>query len=168
MKISHSQVKAYKRVFSHRPFVNTKLDAKPGSSAYIQLVSAASRYAGSKLVQDLMTLSQVPLDLMFRGKRYKALNILYDIAADETAHNRDRVNAAKELVAATEGTDKTKLELSIGVGVTESSIIDDFNKKLSMMANKAVEQVKTGVTTVEDLGAMKATKEEDNENVIDV
>ena len=97
---------AYKKVFGDRDFVKERMHLPTDDPRYKELTSAASRYRNtSKLVTEILTLSQAPLDLMFMGARYKAIGVLADIM-ENGRFDRDKINAAKELLAATKGAEK--------------------------------------------------------------
>ena len=97
------------------------------------------------------------MDLIFTGARYKAIGVLAEIM--ETGKlDRDRVNAAKELLAATKGPENIKMELD--VGVKENSAVEQLNEQLAAMAAKQKRMLETGSTDLKELGAMKV-KEDD-------
>ena len=111
---------AHKKVFGDRDFVKERMHLPTDDPRYKELTSAASRYRNtSKLVTEILTLSQAPLDLMFMGARYKAIGVLADIM-ENGRFDRDKINAAKELLAATKGAEK--MQLDIGVGTTDKAI----------------------------------------------
>lgn len=152
-----SYVDAYKRVFCHREFVKKRKNASTDSVEYRELTAAASRYRKSKIVTDILTVSQVPLDIMFSGYRYKAVAVLADVM--ETARfDRDKINAAKELLAATKGPDNVKIELD--VGVKESSAVQQMNQQLAEIAKKQKDLIEAGISTLDEFGSMK-TQEKD-------
>lgn len=161
LTMDDNYTEAYKRVFTDRDFVANRLDAEAGSVKYRELTSAASRYRKSKLVVDILTVSQAPLELMFTGARYKALGVLAEIMT-ESKYDRDRINAAKELLAATKGPDNVKIDLDIGV--KESSAVQNLNAQLAALASNSMAHLKAGTTDLKQLGAMKVNDEE----VIDV
>lgn len=143
---------AYKRVFVERDFVKERLSAPTDSQKYVELTSAASRYRRSKLVVDILTVSQVPLDLIFSGYRYKAIGVLAGIM--ETArYDRDKINAAKELLVATKGADNVKIELD--VGVQESTALQQLNDQLSQVAHRQKLLLEADAGNLEEFGAMK-------------
>ena len=148
---------AYKKVFADREFVKVRMDLPSDDPKYGELTSAASRYRRSKLVTDLLTASQVPLDLIFTGHRYKAVGVLAHIM-ENGKYDRDRINAAKELLAATKAPDNVKIELD--VGVSESSAIQQLNDQLAEIAGRSLKHLEAGSTNLNELGAMKV-KEED-------
>ena len=157
MTNSSNYTEAYKKVFSDRDFVKNRLTALKSSPQYSELTSAASRYRRTKLVTDILTVSQVPLDLMFTGHRYKAISVLANVM--ETAKlDRDKVNAAKELLAATKGPDSVKIELD--VGVTESSAIQQLNDQLAEIAGRSIKHLEAGSTSLKELGALKVTDDD--------
>jgi hypothetical protein len=148
---------AYKKVFMDRKFVQERMQQPTGTTKYKELTAAASRYRKSKLVVDILTLSQVPLDLMFTGQRYKALGVLAQVM--ETGKlDRDRINAAKELLAATNGPENVKIELD--VGVKEDSAVQQLNEQLAVMAARQKNMLEAGASKLEDFGNMKP-KEDD-------
>lgn len=149
---------AYKKTFNDREFVKLRVDATTDSVKYRELTSAASRYRKSKLVVDILTTSQVPLDMMFTGARYKAIGILADVMVT-AKYDRDKINAAKELLAATKGSDNMKIELDIGV--KESSAVQQLNEQLARLADSSLIHLKHGTTDLSTLGSMKVIKEED-------
>lgn len=149
---------AYKKVFVHRPFVQDRMSLPTGSPKYAELTSAASRYRRTKLVVDILTVSQVPLDMIFAGARYKALAALVDVIENGQL-DKDVVNASKELLAATAGPENIKIELDIGI--KEDSAVKDLNHQLSMMAAKQTELLSSGAVSLETIGNMKVSKPED-------
>lgn len=152
---------AYSKVFSHREFVKQRKNAPTDSTKYMELTSAASRYRKSKLVVDILTVSELPLHLMFAGYRFKAVGILADIM--ETARlDRDKINAAKELLAATKGPENIKMELDIGV--KESSAVQQMNDQLAIMAKRQSDMLEAGISDLKEFGSMKVV---DNEDIID-
>ena len=157
MTNNSNYTEAYKKVFSERDFVKARLDAPKNSSLYSELTSAASRYRRTKLVTDILTVSQVPLDLMFTGHRYKAVGVLAEVM-ENAKLDRDKVSAAKELLAATKGPDNVKIELD--VGVTESSAIQQLNDQLAEIAGRSIKHLEAGSTNLKELGALKVTDDD--------
>ena len=152
---------AYKKVFADREFVRVRANLPTDSAQYGELTSAASRYRRSKLVTDILTASQVPLDLIFTGHRYKAIGVLAEIM-ESGRYDRDRINAAKELLAATKGPDNVKIELD--VGVSESSAVQQLNDQLAEIAGRSLVHLQAGSTNLNELGAMKVK----HDDIIDV
>lgn len=149
---SSNYTEAYKKVFSDREFVRLRRDLPTDDPRYGELTSAASRYRRTKLVTDILTASQVPLDLIFTGHRYKAIGVLADVM-ENGKYDRDKINAAKELLAATKGPDNVKIELD--VGVSESSAVDQLNDQLAAIAGRSLKHLEAGATSLKELGAMK-------------
>jgi len=147
-----SITEAYKKTFRDRPFVKERMNCATHTSSYRELTSASSRYRKSKLVVDILTLSQVPLDLMFTGARYKAVSVLAEVMVTAKL-DRDKINAAKELLAATKGPENLKIELD--VGVKESSAVDQLNEQLASIAAKQKQLIEAGVSDIKEFGAMK-------------
>lgn len=148
---------AYKKVFADRDFVKERINLPTTHPKYAELTSAASRYRRTKLVTDILTASQVPLDLIFTGHRYKAIGILADVM-ENGRYDRDRINAAKELLAATKGPENMKIELD--VGVSESSAIQQLNDQLAEIAGRSLKHLQAGSTNLNELGAMKVVDDD--------
>lgn len=148
---------AYKKVFSERDFVKDRINLPTDSVKYAELTSAASRYRRTKLVTDILTASQVPLDLIFTGHRYKAVGVLADIM-ENGKYDRDKINAAKELLAATKGPENVKVELDIGV--SESSAVQQLNDQLAEIAGRSMKHLQAGSTNLNELGAMKVVDDD--------
>ena len=151
---------AYKRVFSDRGFVKARLNEPTDSPKYVELTSAASRYRRSKLVVDLLTVSQVPLDLIFSGQRYKAIGVLAQIM-ENGRYDRDKINAAKELLAATKGADNVKIELDIGV--KENTAVRQLQEQLAGIAAKQKTYLEHGISDLKEFGSMKVIEVEEIE-----
>lgn len=143
---------AYKKTFMHRDFVQQRMNLPTNTSKYVELCNAAARYRRTKLVTDILTASQVPLDLIFTGHRYKAIGVLADIM-ESGKYDRDRINAAKELLAATKGPENMKIELD--VGVKESSAVQQLNDQLAEIAGRSLTHLQAGATSLNELGALK-------------
>lgn len=156
ISMEDNYTEAYKRTFSYRDFVKERMDVKPDSVKYKELSSAASRYRRSKLVIDILTFSQVPLDIMFSGYRYKAIGVLAN-EMETAQYSRDRIAAAKELLAAVKGPENVKIELDIGV--KESSAVASLNDQLAQMASRSLIHLEAGTVTLSELGSMKPKEE---------
>jgi hypothetical protein len=154
MTNEENYTEAYKKVFMDRDFVKKRMNLPTDSPKYAELTSAASRYRRTKLVVDILTVSQVPLDMIFSGYRYKALGVLAEIMMDGR-YDRDRVSAAKELLSATAGTEHVKIELDIGV--KEDSAVKQLNDQLSLMAATQKEKLISGANKLSDFGSMNVS-----------
>lgn len=156
ISLEDNYTEAYKKTFSYRDFVKNRLDVAPDSSKYRELTNAASRYRRSKLVVDLLTFSQVPLDILFSGYRYKAIGVLAN-EMETAAYSRDRIAAAKELLLAVKGPENKKIELEIGV--KESSAVANLSQQLTDLANNSLMQLESGQVDLVRLGSMVAKEE---------
>lgn len=149
---------AYKKTFYYRDFVKARISADTKSIKYAELTSAASRYRrNNKLVADLLVYSQAPLEIMFLGWRYKAVGVLADTMMNAKL-DRDKINAAKELLVATKGPETKRIELDIGV--KENSAIASLNEQLSIMAGKQVMLLESGARELSDFGSLKPKQED--------
>lgn len=147
---------AYKKTFGYRDFVKDRINEDTNSNKYIELVSSASRYRKSKLVNEIMTYSQVPLKMLYRGHAYQAMGVLQEVMVHGKL-DRDRVAAAKTILEATKDDENVKIELDIGV--KESSAVQQLNEQLSELANKSLTHLHNGTMDVSKLGSMKVKEE---------
>lgn len=151
MTLDDNFTEAFKKVFSYRDFVKERLDAEPGSVKYNELSSAASRYRRSKLVVELLTMSQAPLDIMFMGWRYKALGVLAEVMTNSKL-DKDKINAADKLLLHTAS---TTAKLEIDIGVKENSAVTNLAEQLAEVAVRQKKLLETGVTDLNTFGALK-------------
>jgi hypothetical protein len=147
---------AYKKVFWERDFVKERANAPTESSKYKELTSAASRYRKSKLVVDILTVSQVPLDLMFAGARMKAAGVLAELMMT-AKYDKDRIAAADKLLQHTAGPETRKIELELGV--KQDSAVQQLNEQLALMAAKQKAMLEVDAGKLKDFGAMKIQAE---------
>lgn len=151
-----SYIEAYKRTFYYRDFVQERMDAEPGSVKYNELSSAASRYRRTnKLVSDILTYSQAPLDIMYMGWRYKALGVLHDVMMNGR-HDKDKVAAADKLMQHTASAGN-KLEISIGV--KDNSMVESLMAQLSVAASTQKQMLEAGARTLDDFGSLSPKEE---------
>ena len=151
-----SVLDAYKRTFSHRESVSSRWNAQPGTKEYGFLTSAASRYNLSPAVTKIKTQAMVPIHLLFAGLRYQAVNVL---ATEMTTaqYSRDRIAAAKELLAAVKPPENIKME--IDVGVKENNAIEQLNAQLASFASTSLVHLQAGTTDLNKLGSMKVVED---------
>jgi hypothetical protein len=97
------------------------------------------------------------MEIMFLGLRYKAVGVLADVMMN-ARQDRDKINAAKELLAATKGPETQKIELDIGV--KENSAIANLNEQLSVLAGRQKMLLEAGARDLADFGSMKVKQEE--------
>ena len=151
ISMDDNYTEAYKRTFYDRKFVKDRITLDTSDPRYGELTSAASRYRRSKLVVDILTLSQVPMELMFAGLRYKAVGVLANVMMT-AKYDRDRVAAAKELLLATKS-DNIKVDLDIRVN--ENSAVTDLRTQLAQMAATQTAYLQSGTASLQELGAMR-------------
>ena len=161
ISMDDNYTEAYKRTFHDRKFVKDRVALDTRDPRYGELTSAASRYRRSKLVVDILTLSQVPMELMFAGLRYKAVGVLANVMMNGK-YDRDRIAAAKELLMATKS-DNIKVDLDIKVN--ENSAVADLKAQLAQMAATQITYLHSGTTSLQELGAMKPRGEYEDAEV---
>jgi hypothetical protein len=70
---------------------------------------------------------------------------------------RDRIAAAKELLAAVKPPENLKIEMDIGV--KENSAIQSLNEQLASFASNSLVHLQAGTTDLNRLGSMKVKEE---------
>ena len=133
LTMDDNYTEAYKKVFFDREFVQNRMHLPTDTSQYKELTSAASRYRQSKLVVDILTASQAPLHIMFGGERVRAIMVLATVMTT-SKFDRDKINAAKELLAATKGPETSKIELDMGYSASAMSMQQQLNNQLAQIA----------------------------------
>lgn len=151
---------AYKRTFCDRDFVKERRNLDTSSVGYRELTNAASKYRRSKTVVDLLTYSQAPLDIMFAGDRYRAVAVLAR-EMEEAKFSKDRIMAAKELLAATKGPENLKIALD--VGVQESTAVQQLNDQLAAIAARQKTLLESGAASLLEFGGMSAKEDQSEE-----
>lgn len=153
LSMNDNYTEAYKRTFYHRDFVKERMNKPTDSNEYKELTFAASRYRRSKIVVDILTLSQVPMYLLFRGYQYEAIGVLH-----QTMHSakmdRDKINAAKELLAATKMPENMKIELDVGVKDTDA--MKSLNEQLNLLAMNQKRMLENGYN-IKDIQKVSAS-----------
>ena len=157
VSMDDNYTEAYKRTFCERDFVKSRVNLPTNSAKYAELTSAASRYRRSKLVVDILTASQVPLGLLYMGHQYEAVNVLYDVM-HTAKYDRDKINAAKELLAAVKLPETAKVELD--VSVKENTAVQQLNDQLAQLASRELAHLQAGNVDLATLGAMKVNTED--------
>lgn len=155
--MNDNYVEAYRKVFYDRDFVKNRMNVSTTSDEYKELTSAASRYRASKLVTEILTYSQIPENIFYAGYRMKAMGVLHDMMYNARS-DMAKVNAAKEILAATKGPEK--IDMRLDVEVKESSAVQQLNEQLMQMAAKQKILLEAGGTDLKELGAMKAVERE--------
>ena len=139
-------VNAYRRAFADREFVYSRAGCKSDSPEYAALTSAASRYRKSKLVTDILTISQAPLHIMFQGERFKAMQVLAD-RMQNANYDKDKIAAADALLKHTAPNEKMKIELDVGIGTNSS--MQNLTDQLAIMAARQQELLSKGLSLVD-------------------
>lgn len=137
-------VEAYKKARASDAFVQARMDVPTDSVAYTELSSAASRYRKSKLVRQILTQSDLPLYLMFQAERYKAVAVLAR-EMQSAAYSRDRITAAKELLAAVKAPENMQIELGIGPNKEARDLHADLNAQLAQLVANQQALLSAGV-----------------------
>lgn len=162
VSMDDNYTEAYKRVFWDTEFVQNRVKLPTADPKYGELTSAASRYRRSKIVTDILTLSQVPLDMLFTGHRYKAMGVLAELMVTAKL-DRDKIQAARSVLEMTKS-DTVKIDLDIGV--KDDSAVLSLKTQLAELAAQSVALLESGATDLKQLGGMKpidAEVIEDNE-----
>lgn len=155
VSMDDNYTEAYKRTFYDTDFVKVRANVSTSDPRYAELTSAASRYRRSKLVVDILTLSQVPLDMLFAGYRYKAMAVLAETMVTAKL-DRDRIQAARSVL---EMTKSDTIKVDLDVGVKESSAVASLKTQLAEMAAQQVALLNSGTTSLKELGGLKPVED---------
>lgn len=131
-----SLVDAYRKARANDEFVQERATATSGTAAYNELTNQASRYRKSKLVRQLLIQSDMPLYLMFQAERYKAVAVLAK-EMESAPFSKDRISAAKELLANVKPPENMQIELGIGLNKEAQ---DTQGKLFEQLARVAYQQ----------------------------
>lgn len=159
VSLDDNYTEAYIKTFSDRDFVASRMSAPTESSRYRELTSAASRYRRSRLVVDILTHSQIPLDMLFTGKRYEACMVLAELMVSSKL-DKDKIAAAKELLAATKGAENIKIDL--GVTTQENSATQNLMDQLAGIAARQQKMLESGASSLGEFGALRVVNAEGN------
>lgn len=143
VSMEDNYTEAYKRTFWDRDFVQERIGLSTDDARYNELTSAASRYRRSKLVTDILTVSAVPFHLLFAGMRYQAVGVLADLMMT-AKYDRDKINAAKELLVATKNED-VRVGLEIGPNQQAISMQQQLNTQLAELAMNQKKLLEAGL-----------------------
>lgn len=155
VSMDDNYTEAYKRTFYDTDFVKVRANVSTSDPRYAELTSAASRYRRSKLVVDILTLSQVPLDMLFAGYRYKAMAVLAETMVTAKL-DRDRIQAARSVL---EMTKSDTIKVDLDVGVKESSAVASLKTQLAEMAAQQVALLNSGTTSLKELGGLRPVED---------
>jgi hypothetical protein len=70
---------------------------------------------------------------MFGGERVRAVMVIATVMTT-SKFDRDKINAAKELLAATKGPETSKIELDMGYSASAMSMQQQLNNQLAQIA----------------------------------
>ena len=137
---------AYKLSRINDKFVKDRWDAPTDSPKYRELTSAASRYYNkTNLVKQILLQADMPWHILFQGAKYTAMSVLMK-EVTEAAYSRDRIAAAKEILAAVKRPENQKVELEIGFNETVKSFQEQFDEKMAKMAEMQLKRLQSGET----------------------
>lgn len=144
---------AYKKARANDKFVQDRWNAPSNSAEYNELTNAASRYRKSKVVRQLLMQSDMPLYLMFQAERYKAVMVLAKEMTD-AAYSKDRISAAKELLAAVKTPDNIQIELGVGLSKQAQDIQTQLFEQLAQISAVQHARLVSGeaITAVQRVG----------------
>ena len=137
---------AYRLSRINDKFVKDRWDAPTDSPKYRELTSAASRYYNkTNLVKQILLQADMPWHILFQGAKYTAMSVLMK-EVTEAAYSRDRIAAAKEILAAVKRPENQKVELEIGFNDTVKSFQEQFDEKMGKMAEMQLKRLQSGET----------------------
>jgi len=160
-----NNVQAYRKAFAHRQLVQKAIGVGADTPEYMNLANSAKRYAKSPMVVDIMTIADVPMEILHQGDRYRAMGVLTDEMLN-AALSKDRIEAAKAVITATKGPERTNLAMEVGLTQDAAKAVEDTNKKMSEIAQNQLKFIEAGYS-VEDVQKLYLKKEDAIEAEID-
>jgi len=166
LHVEDNSVQAYIKTFSDRDFVKNVMAIveKEGTQGveYRGLTSAAARYRKSPLVAEILKLSSVEESLLYMGLRQGAMYVLEDKMYNSKL-DRDQIAAAKAILEETRPTTENKIQLDIGVGISDPQ--QELLLALRQNAKEQRNRLEAGesIVDVQCLGL----KKEDEESIED-
>ena len=151
ISMDDNYTEAYKRTFFDRKFVKDRIGLDTNDPRYGELTSAASRYRRSKLVVDVLTLSQVPLHILFAGARHQAVEVLTRVMMT-AKYDRDKIAAADKVLQHTASL-ATKIDLDINV--KESTAVQNLSEQLARVAATQKILLESGTSDLNTFGGLK-------------
>lgn len=111
--------------------------------------SHVSSYNGSDMVVEIDKLLMIPVAVEYAPMFHFGVKKLYDLANGIGARATDKVSATVQMMAATELVKITKMpevaKVEVDVKVNQGSIIDEYEKAISMMAQAKLDNI-SGLT----------------------
>ena len=142
----YNVTEAYKLSRVGDKFVQDRWDAPTDSPKYRELTSAASRYYNkTNLVKQILLQADMPWHILFQGAKYKAMARLME-EVDTAQYSRDRIAAAKEILAAVKAPENSKVQLEIGLSETAKTFQESLDEKLGKMVEMQLKRLESGET----------------------
>jgi len=154
-----NNVQAYRKAFAHRRLVQKAIGVGADTPEYMNLANSAKRYAKSPMVVDIMTIADVPMEILHQGDRYRAMGVLTDEMINASLA-KDRIEAAKAVITATKGPEKTNLAMEIGLTPDAAKAVENTNKQLESIAQNQLKFLQSGAR-IEDVQQLHIHKNED-------
>lgn len=150
----YNVTEAYKLSRVGDKFVQDRWDAPTDSPKYKELTSAASRYYNkTNLVKQILLQADMPWHILFQGAKYKAMARLME-EVDNAQYSRDRIAAAKEILAAVKRPENQKVELEIGFNQETKTLQQSLEEQLAKVTEMQLKRLEAGedIRSVQKLG----------------
>lgn len=126
------------------------------------IASYTTAYNKSKLVNLIFEQTLIPTHILNAPMFQKAINVQASIMLNEDVSAKVRSDAANSLMTHLKAPETKKVELDIGI--SQSSIIDDYQKSISLMVSQQMKLIEAGG----DVKAIANASIKPSEEVIDV
>ena len=150
----YNVTEAYKLSRVGDKFVQDRWDAPTDSPKYRELTSAASRYYNkTNLVKQILLQADMPWHILFQGAKYKAMARLME-EVDNAQYSRDRIAAAKEILAAVKAPENSKVQLEIGFNQETKTLQQSLEEQLAKVTEMQLKRLEAGedIRSVQRLG----------------
>ncbi len=155
-----NDTEAYFMAFSHRDLIRNAIGKPTDSNEYVMVVSSAHRYKKTPMVQDIMTMADVPMYLLKQSTRYAAVGVLEDEMMN-AAFSKDRIAAATAILKEIKEPDNKRIELEIGLSSDAHKQIEKTNTQMAEIASNQLKLLQQGysIDDVQKLNIKQETQE---------
>jgi hypothetical protein len=155
-----SDAQAYRMAFADRELVRKAIGKSATSNEAMAVTSSAHRYKKTPMVQDILTLGDVPMGLLHQTTLYQAVGVLADEMIN-AGTSKDRIAAAAVLVKELKTNETNKFTLEVGLSQDAQSQIETTNKTMYEIAQMQKKMYEGGLSIqdVQQIHTLKKDKQ---------
>lgn len=148
-----SQYNAYSKTFPERV-------AAKASDGTVR--ASSNLYHKTDLVQKILAMAEVPFHLLFMGKRYAAIEKLFELM-NNAGSERIQMESADKLLTHLKAPETSKIEIDIGI--KKDSAIVSLEATLSQLASQQVAMIGSGQITAKHVVDAELIGDEDEQSI---